>query len=182
MIGLWAGVALAWLRKVLAPVLPAIAGVVVGLLIIQTVRIEGISIWPIHIDGLKAEIATARKSVQDVKDAQATATKQWQDAVQHQEAASRMAAAVGETEHGKEVAAARAAGAAYADAHRVCAAPARRDTGDAASTPAPGDPGVRESVPDGSVVVSEGDVQACSDSAAYAVALHNWLVDQPNQQ
>lgn len=172
MIGLDAGLVMAWLRKVLAPAVLPIAALLVLALAVQTVRLH-------HA---KADLARAKADLVAVKDAQATATKQWQDAVQHQEAASRMAAAVGETEHGKEVDAARAAGAAYAATHRVCPSAAGRDAGSAPAAPAPGDPGVRESVPDGSVVVSAGDVQACSGSAAYAVALHNWLVDQPNQQ
>jgi hypothetical protein len=72
-----------------------------------------------------------------------------------------MKAAQQDTAHENELAQARAAGAAYADAHRVRGKPLA-----VPGNPAPGaqsgDPGLRESLPAAGVVVSDADVQACS--------------------
>jgi hypothetical protein len=79
--------------------------------------------------------------------AQAEATRLSAEAIHHQEAVYQMKAAQQDTAHETELSAARAAGAAYADAHRVRSQAA----GSAPGNPAPGtqssDPGLRESLP-----------------------------------
>jgi hypothetical protein len=108
--------------------------------------------------------------------AQAEATRLSAEAIHHQEAVYQMKAAQQDTAHETELAQARAAGAAYADAHRVRG----QTAGSAPGNPVPGtqsgDPGLRESLPAAGVVVSDADVQACSEVTAYALSLRDWAV------
>lgn len=151
------------------------------LLMVQTVRIEGLAVWPVNISGLRADLSTANATIKRQQDAQAVATTQWQAAVQHKEAESRMRAAVAETDHDQKLQQAYDAGRAYSAAHRVCGKESFR-AGQSAAGGTDDASAVRESLPAGGVVVSASDVQACSGATAYAIALHNWLVDQPDTQ
>lgn len=85
---------------------------------------------------------------------------------------------VADKAHATELDSARAAADRYIAANRV-----RRQIGSAPSaTPTPGQggaPGVPESMPTGDVMVSEGDVQACTAAITYAIAAHNWAIDLP---
>jgi hypothetical protein len=78
--------------------------------------------------------------------------------------------------------AARAAGAAYADAHRVRSQAAVRAPGNPAPGAQSSDPGLRESLPAAGVVVSEADVQAYSEVTAYALSLRDWALSMGEGQ
>jgi hypothetical protein len=108
--------------------------------------------------------------------AQAEATRLSAEAIHHQEAVYQMKAAQQDTAHETELAAARAAGAAYADAHRVRSQAAVSAPGNPAPGTQSSDPGLRESLPAAGVVVSEADVQACSEVTAYALSLRDWAL------
>jgi hypothetical protein len=177
------GAAWAWMLGRAAVLIALLLAVLVLglLLIVQTVRIDGVAVWPVNITGLRADLSAANATIKHQQDAQAVATAQWQAAVEHKEAASRMSAAVAETDHDQKLQQAYDAGRAYSAAHRVCGEEGVR----AGQPPAGGAddaPAFRESLPAGGVVVSASDVQACSGATAYAIALHNWLVDQPDTQ
>ncbi|PTR05521.1 MULTISPECIES: hypothetical protein [unclassified Novosphingobium] len=108
--------------------------------------------------------------------AQAEATRLAAEAIHHQEAVYRMKAAQQDQAHETELAHARAAGAAYAAAHRVQrqAAPG---AGSAATAAATGDgASLRAEVPAAGVMVSDADVQACSEVTAYALTLRDWAL------
>lgn len=55
--------------RLAGPIAAAIAAVLALALVVQTFRIEGLSIWPIHIKGLKAELADTRRDLADTKTA-----------------------------------------------------------------------------------------------------------------
>jgi hypothetical protein len=98
------------------------------------------------------------------------------DAIAHQESQWRMRAQIEDTKHEAELADAHAVADRYIADHRVQPA---RDPG-AAGGSAAGASGdradVREAMPTAGVVVSEADVQACTDVTAYALSLREWAV------
>jgi hypothetical protein len=108
--------------------------------------------------------------------AQAEATRLSAEAIHHQEAVYRMKAAQQDTAHEADLSAARAAGAAYADAHRLRGQALGGAPGPAPAAPAPDPAGLREGLPAAGVVVSDADVQACSEVTAYALSLREWAV------
>ncbi|NKJ40826.1 hypothetical protein [Novosphingobium sp. SG720] len=113
--------------------------------------------------------------------AQAEATRFAAEAIHHQEAVYRMKAAQQDQTHETELAQARAAGAAYAAAHRVQPKAAQGGGGTALAA-APGDgTGLRTPVPAAGVVVSEQDLQACSEVTAYAMSLRDWALGMEAQ-
>lgn len=104
------------------------------------------------------------------------AEQQARDAIAHQESQWRMRAQIEETKHEAELADARAAADRYIADHRV--QPARNSgaaSGSAADAQGDGT-GLREAMPAAGVVVSEADVQACTDVTAYALSLREWAL------
>lgn len=75
-----------------------------------------------------------------------------------------------------ELAGARVATDRYIAAHRVRSATVERPRGGASPAPEDSPPGVPTDVSEGSVMVSDGDVRACSLAAAYATEAHNWAI------
>lgn len=147
-----------------------------ALLVVQTVRLEGFKIWPISVEGYVAKSERLQKDVTTCKDAQEEAARAQQAVV---DAAQRKYDSLKERADSNEKilnSMARSLTAAYADANRVRNAQAvDRAPSGADSSAGSDDPGISEAVPDGSfVAISESDLQACADSAAYAVAAHNW--------
>jgi len=148
-----------------------------GLALAGLLAFTGLGAAALHYRGaLRAERTGRAADRASYVAAQAEATRLSAEAIHHQEAVYQMKAAQQDTAHETELAQARAAGAAYADAHRV-----RGQTADSApGNPAPGtqssDPAFRESLPAAGVVVSEADVQACSEVTAYALSLRDWAL------
>ena len=108
--------------------------------------------------------------------AQAEATRLAAEALHHQEAVYRMKAAQQDQAHETELVQARAAAAAYIAAHRVQPQAAQRASGPALAAATSDSAGLRAPVPAAGVVVSEQDVQACSEVTAYALMLRDWAL------
>ncbi|MEI6644076.1 MAG: hypothetical protein WCL10_18805 [Novosphingobium sp.] len=68
---------------------------------------------------------------------------------------------------------ARRSAADYVSAHRVRAYAQGPTSGTVASAEGRG-PGVPASLPADAVMVSEGDVQACTDAVTYGIGAHDW--------
>jgi hypothetical protein len=148
-----------------------------GLSLAGLLAFVGLGAAALHYRGaLRTERAGRAADRASYVAAQAEATRLSAEAIHHQEAVYQMKAAQQDTAHETELAQARAAGAAYADAHRVRG----QTAGGAPGNPAPGaqsgDPGLRESLPAAGVVVSDADVQACSEVTAYALSLRDWAI------
>lgn len=93
-----------------------------------------------------------------------------------QEEHYRQQAQAQEIRHDQELQTARAAAARYAAAHRVQPAPLAGAAGPADTAPADRPAGVREGLPAAGVVVSQDDVQACTEVTAYALSLREWAL------
>jgi hypothetical protein len=106
--------------------------------------------------------------------AQAQAAERAQAALRHQEHIYVVKARETEHEYESNLADARASADRYIAANRVRNQTAARDAS-AALASAPGrDPGVPASLPADAVMVSERDVQACTDAVTYAIGAHDW--------
>ena len=75
------------------------------------------------------------------------------------------------------VADAGAAADRYIAAHRVQPAADPGGTGSADRPAQAGDPGLPDAVPADAILVSSGDVQACTGATSYAVTAHNAAID-----
>ena len=111
--------------------------------------------------------------------AQAIATQKAQAALVAAEAHYRSKANEADKSYRAGLADARAAADAYTAAHRVRAASGRAASTTVASAEDHG-PGVPASLPADAVMVSAGDVQACTDAAAYALTAHDWAMTLPH--
>lgn len=107
------------IKSAMMPILLALLALTTTGFAVQTVRIDGIHIWIVQIDGLKDKLATAESAMAQVKAAQAKAAEA-QAAVNH--APAVISAQIAETSNADAedyYARGRAAGLAYAAAHRV---------------------------------------------------------------
>lgn len=113
----------AWLSNLLAPVLvPLLLGlsaICAGGWAWQTVRIEGFHLWFVKVDGLRKERDDALAALAAVKKAQPEAAKAQAAAIHAPAAASAQIAEKSNVDAQAYYERGRAAGAAYADAHRV---------------------------------------------------------------
>ncbi|NKJ43050.1 hypothetical protein [Novosphingobium sp. SG720] len=108
--------------------------------------------------------------------AQARAETTARAALDQQQRRLRQLAQNEETRHDHELETARAAALRYGAAHRVQPANSARA---ASPSPAPTTDhaaSIRPPVPAAGVVVSDQDVQACSEVTAYALALRTWAL------
>lgn len=112
------------------------------------------------------------------RQAQAAAMAIAEVTLHHQEAEYAAKASEADHEYARQEANAHASADAYIAAHRIAAGMrAAAAAGDASATPASakgGSPGVPASVSGDAVVVSGGDVQACTDATTYALKAHDW--------
>lgn len=125
----------------------------------------------------RAEAAGRSADRSATRKASELAEQRARDAIAHQESQWRMRAQIEDTKHEAELADARAATDRYVADHRV--QPARNPSaagGSAADAQGDGT-GLREAMPATGVVVSEADVQACTDVTAYALSLREWAVE-----
>lgn len=154
-----------------------------ALAVVGALALAGMTAAAIHYRGAARAEATGRAADHaGYVAAQAEATRLAAEAIHHQEAVYRMKAAQQDQAHETELQEARAAGASYAAAHRMQpqAAPG---AGGAAFAGATGHgAGLRAPVPAAGVVVSEQDVQACSEVTAYALSLRDWALGLDDPQ
>jgi len=112
-------------------------------------------------------------------DAQAAAAAIARAAITHQQAVYQAQAQETEHEYEQKVADAHAAADRYVADHRVGGlrtGPAQGASSPAVAASTTGGPGVPPGVPADAVVVSAGDVQACTSAVTYAVQAHNWAL------
>jgi len=108
--------------------------------------------------------------------AQSEATVIAKRALDAAEAKYRTKANEADQSYRADLADARAAADRYIAAHWVRNQTAARDaSGALASAPDRG-PGVPASLPADAILVSEGDVQACTEAVTYAIGAHEWAL------
>lgn len=158
-------IALGWLLPLLRRLAPWIAIVLLALACHHFATLARL-----RAQDLASQAATYRA-------AQRTAQIQAQAALTREQERYRQLAHVEETRHDQELETARAAAARFAIAHRLRPAPATGAGGAAATGTAAGPAGIRESLPAAGILVSQDDVQACSEVTAYALSLRDWALD-----
>ena len=160
----YARIGLAWIKALPWYVL-ALAGCAV------------VIVWQHHAEtSLRDENKALNATLAQVKDAQTQATVIAQQALRHTEAVYQAKAQEADHAYQTQLAAAQSAADRYIAGHRVHAA---GGAGSASSTPASpqgGSAAVPESLPADAVVVSAGDVQACTSAVTYGVAAHDWAL------
>jgi hypothetical protein len=166
---LWASIKAAKMAITLA-----VIGTLLVLLAIQTVRLEGLSVWPVKIEGWKARANRFEAALDLVAEAQITARAAQQAAMDAEQA--RYDELAERTDANARLAQVEAMDAAnrYIERNRV-----RPPSGSVASTgsaaPQGDGAGVPENLPAHPfVAVSDADVRACTVAATYAVEAHNW--------
>lgn len=170
---IWAFVlrAALWLRHAA----PAVLAAMWRMRVLITIAVLALLVW--HYAGLAASRGIALvEQAENFKQAQAKAQQDAQAAIAHQESTWRLKAQIEDTNHAKELADARAAADRYIADHRV-RPQAAQSGGGAAAAPGTGDgAGIRQDLPAAGVMVSEQDVQACTEVTTYALALRDWAL------
>jgi hypothetical protein len=163
------------LRGIWAALIAFAFAVVLALLAVQTIRLEGLKIWPISIEGALPKIERYERTFAEIERTTRETTAKWKAAIERTEQNYRNLAQ--EADHHAEQARSDALAAAdrYITDHRFVCPRNQSGIDRAAASPASVDPGVPASVPaDSFVAVSDADVRACSAATAYAVAAHDW--------
>lgn len=143
----------------------------------QTLGIIALALLAWHFHGRATANAEAmREQAASFRAAQAEANRRAVEQKRRIEAQYQDLAERAERDHNAEIADARAAAARYIAANRVRAETAQGDGGRSAASADSDAAGVRAGLPTAGVVVSEGDVQACTDATAYALALREWVL------
>jgi len=110
------------------------------------------------------------------KQAQATATQIAQTALQHERAAYVIKATEADSAYQTQLVDARSAADRYGATHRLQPPTVASGSGSAPAAAEGYSTGVPASMPADAVMVSNGDVQACSDATTYALNAHNWAI------
>jgi len=131
--------------------------------------------WHFHARAA-ANADALRTQAAQFAQAQADATRTAQEALHHQEALYRAKAQEADHAHDVALADARSAAYRYIADHRVRTAPVAGGAGGTVAPSSSGDPGVRAGLPADGVMVSERDVQACTDVTSYALSLREWAL------
>jgi hypothetical protein len=111
--------------------------------------------------------------------AQAQATERAQAALAATEAEYRSKANEADLSYRAGLVDARSAADRYVTANRVRNQTAARDASAAPASAENRGPGVPASLPADAVMVSEGDVRACTDAVTYAIGAHEWALSVP---
>lgn len=166
---LWASIKAAKMAITLA-----VIGTLLVMLVVQTFRLEGLSVWPVKIEGWKARANRFEAALDMVADAQITARAAQQAAMDREQARYDELAERTQNAHETTRVVVRDATDAFirdngvqTGASCVPSASSAAASGDA--TPVPVE------VP-AHVVLDTADVRACGDLYAYALASHLWAV------
>ncbi|MGX7895448.1 hypothetical protein [Tsuneonella sp. HG222] len=144
----------------------------------QTIRIEGLSVWPFKIVGFKEEIRTIRLDLDSIKRAQETAALKAKQAKAEAEAEYRKKAEITDAKYKAELADARSRAARYADANRV------RRQANGGSPGGPAAPGGSDA-PEGAdgrsedaelVAVSREDFDILNENTIRLQQAHEWAL------
>lgn len=111
--------------------------------------------------------------------AQAEATVIAQRALEATEAEYRSKADEADKAFQSKLADARRAADAYVSAHRVRSQAVARDASGTLASAESGRASVPASLPTDAVLVSERDVQACTDAVTYGIEAHDWALTLP---
>jgi hypothetical protein len=155
--------------------LPILARWRFGLSIAAAVAVFGLIVASWHYrNAYHAEKALRRADRALYVQAQAEAARIAQEALRHQEHIYVTKAQEIEHEYVVKIANARSATDRYIAAHRV-----RGQTVAGVASPAiiiteSGNPGLPQDLPADAIMVSERDVQACTEASIYAVSAHDW--------
>ena len=157
--------------------LPILARWRVGLGIAGALAVFGLFVASWHYrHAYHAEIARRKAQEAQYIAAQAEATLIAKRALDAAEAKYRSKADEADKSYRAELANARSAADRYIASHRVRAYAQGAASG-TTSIAESGSAGVPASLPADAVLVSEGDVQACTDAVTYGVAAHDWAID-----
>jgi len=141
-----------------------------------------VSVLAWHFDSLAVANANAlRTQAAQFKQAQADAATIAEQTLKQQQAVYQAKATEANDAYQSQLAAADNAAAQYISTHRV-RGPADPDApGAAIAAPKSGGPDLSATVPASTVLVSSGDVQACTDAVTYGIKAHDWAgtINQP---
>jgi hypothetical protein len=139
--------------------------------------VTGIAAFEWHeIDVRGRTIARLTGEAAQFRQAQAAATQIAQQALHHQEAVYKAKATEADSAYQAQVADAQSAADRYIAAHRVRSAVIAGGAIAPIATATGVSPNVSSILPADAVVVSQSDLQACTDVTSYAVSAHNWAV------
>lgn len=153
-----------------------------ALLAIQTVRLEGLRVWPASIEGARPKAARLQRTIDEIEAAQKQALRAAQEAV---ERAEREYAAMAERIDDD---AEKAREGAMGDAERFIAAhrvqcPTNRGSGSGTAPTPSGDGAGRGESPgpapivDDAVAVTASDVRICTDNTVRLEAAREWALE-----
>ncbi|MDR3387620.1 MAG: hypothetical protein P4L92_11250 [Rudaea sp.] len=120
-----------------------------------------------NADAMRAQAA-------EFKQAQAAATQLAQATLQHEQAIYAAKAMEADNAYQAQLADTRDAAERYIAAHRVQSTPAQGRSGATPASAQGSGSAIPANLPADAVVVSAGDVQACSDATTYALKAHDW--------
>ncbi len=156
--------------------------ILVVLLIVQTVRLEGLKVWPINIEGAGPKAERLQRTIDEIDRAQDDALAAAELAKARAEADYRNLAERIDDEALEAHADARTDAERYIAANRV-RCPTDRGTGGGTTT-APGDSGAGSStgagsapVMDAGVLVSEEDIFICTVNTVQAEEAREWALE-----
>ena len=134
-----------------------------------------VSLLAWHFDSRAiASADTVRGQAERFKAAQAAATASAQQALAFQTSVYQHKAQEADSAYQLQLAAARSAADRYIVTHRMQPEAAQSGSGRAVALGQSGSAGVLAPVSTDAVVVSGGDVQACTDATTYALKAHDW--------
>lgn len=146
--------------------------------VVQTVRIEGLTIWPLKIEGYAAANARLKADLEAVLVAQLQA-RQAQDAADLETAARyRALAKESENEHREAVAVVQSAADRYAGAHRVRPCPAASGASGPGPAGVPDNPAPSDSASGdaGMVAVTRPDFDKLTNGPPLQAAERGWFL------
>ncbi len=117
-----------------------------------------------------------RTQAAQFQDAQEAARAIAQTALHHQEAVYQARAQEADNAYQTQLATARYAADRYIAAHRVQPAAIAGGSGAAPATAQSGGAGIPAPMPADAVMVSAGDVQACTDAVTYGLKAREWAI------
>ncbi|CAB4120780.1 hypothetical protein UFOVP5_17 [uncultured Caudovirales phage] len=126
--------------------------------------------------GWRAEKALRQADRASYAQAQADAALIAKRALDAVEARYRRNAENADQTYTKELADARSSADRYIATHRVRVPSVAGNASGTVASASGGSAGVSDTVPASAVMVSDGDVQACTAAAAYAVKAHEWAL------
>jgi hypothetical protein len=141
------------------------------------VALLAVSLLAWHFDSRAvANADTVRTQAENFINAQNAASVIAKQALLHQQEFYEHKAKESEDAHQKQLDDARSYADNYIATHRLRTKASERPSGTAAASAQGDGSAIPPVMPTDAVVVSAGDVQACTDAVTYAIDAHNWAV------